>query len=120
MIEVIQGLPPNVAAFNAYGKITANDYKKTINPMVRKVAKQFGKINYLLVINTSLTNYTFGAWVKDVLLGFKYFPKWNKLGIVASEKRIKKFTDFFGRFLPSVTRGFMMENEAIAKQWIAD
>jgi len=53
-------------------------------------------------------------------LGFKYFPKWNKLGIVAREKRIKKFTDFFGRFLPSVTKGFMMENEAIAKQWIAE
>ena len=120
MIEVIQGLPPNVAAFNATGKITADDYKKTINPLVKKVEKEFGKINYLLVLDTSLQNYSLGAWIKDLLLGLKYFPKWNKLGIVSRKKNIKKFTDFFGRFLPSVTTGFMMEDEGIAKRWIAE
>lgn len=120
MIEIIPGLPSNVAAFNAKGKITANDYNKTINPLVKKIEKEFGKINYLLVINTSLKNYTLGAWIKDALLGFKYFAKWNKLGIVSNKKSIKRFTDFFGRFLPSITKGFMMEDEVIAKRWIAE
>ncbi|MGN6533747.1 MAG: STAS/SEC14 domain-containing protein [Ginsengibacter sp.] len=120
MIEIIPGLPSKVAAFNATGKVTADDYITTINPMVKKIEKEFGKINYLLVINTSLKNYTLGAWIKDALLGFKYFAKWNKLGIVSNKKSIKKFTDFFGRFLPSVTKGFMMEDEEIAKRWIAE
>jgi hypothetical protein len=120
MIEIIQGLPKNVAAFNATGKITADDYKTTINPLVKKIAHDFGKINYLLVINTSLRNYTVGAWIKDVVLGLRYFPKWNKLGIVSKEAGIKKFTNFFGRFLPSVTKGFMMEDERIAKRWISE
>jgi len=120
MIEIIQGLPKNVAAFNATGKITADDYKTTINPLVKKIAHDFGQINYLLVINTSLRNYTFGAWIKDAFLGLRYFPKWNKLGIVSEKKDIKKFTDFFGKFLPSVTKGFMIEDEQIAKRWIAE
>ena len=120
MIEIIPGLPKNVAAFNATGKITADDYKTIINPLVKKIAKEFGTINYLLVINTSLRNYTLGAWTKDAFLGLHYFPKWNKLGIVSEQKNIKEFTDFFGKFLPSVTRGFMMEDEQIAKQWISE
>jgi stage II sporulation SpoAA-like protein len=120
MIETIPGLPSKVAAFNAIGKVTADDYNKTINPIVKKIEKEFGKINYLLVINTSLKNYTIGAWIKDALLGFKYFAKWNKLGIVSNRKSIKKFTDFFGKFLPSVTKGFMMEEEEIAKRWISE
>jgi len=120
MIEIIPGLPPKVAAFKATGKITAGDYKATIDPLVKKVDKQYGKINYLLVINTPLRNYSIGAWLKDALLGFRYFAKWNKLGIVSDNKSIKKFTDLFGRFLPSVTRGFMMEDVGIAKRWIAE
>jgi hypothetical protein len=120
MIEIIPGLPSKVAAFNATGKITADDYTKTINPIVKKIEKEFGKINYLLVINTSLKNYSLGAWIKDALLGFRYFAKWNKLGIVSNKKSIKKFTDFFGKFLPSVTKGFMMDEEEIARRWIAE
>jgi hypothetical protein len=120
MIEIISGLPSKVAAFKAKGKITADDYKTTINPIVRKIEKEFGKINYLLVLNTPLKNYSLGAWIKDLLLGFRYFARWNKLGIVSDKKSIKKFTDFFGRFLPSVTKGFMMEDEVIAKKWIAE
>lgn len=120
MIEIIPGLPPKVAAFKATGKITADDYKTTINPLVKKVDRQFGKINYLLIINTSLQNYSLGAWLKDLLLGLRYFAKWNKLGIVTDKQEIKRFTDLFGTFLPSVTKGFMMEDEEIAKRWIAE
>lgn len=120
MIEIIPGFPSHVAAFNATGKITADDYTRTINPLVKKIEKEFGKINYLLVLNTPLSNYSLGAWIKDGLLGFRYFPKWNKLAIVSEKKRIKKFTDFFGKFLPSVTKGFMMQDLDIAKRWISE
>lgn len=120
MVEVITGLPENVAAFNATGKVTADDYKNTINPLVKKIEKDFGKINYLLLINTSLSNYSLGAWIKDLLLGLRYFPKWNKLAIVSDKKSIRNFTDFFGRFLPSVTKGFLTDDTEIAKRWISE
>ena len=70
MIEVMKGLPPHVAPFIANGKITQDDYDHIINPMVDKIYKEFGKINYLLLLNTNLNNYSAGAWIKDALLGF--------------------------------------------------
>jgi len=120
MIEVISGLPPMVAAFKASGKITADDYNRIINPLVKKIDKESGHINYLLVLNTPLKNYSIGAWIKDGLLGFKYFSKWNKIAIVSHKKSIKNFTDFFGKFLPSLTKGFLMEDLESAKEWVSN
>ena len=70
MIEVIQGLPPHVTAFCATGKVTKDDYYKVINPLVKKVAATFGKINYMLVLNTELKNYN-----SVHLFGLEYFNK---------------------------------------------
>lgn len=120
MIEILPELPPHVAAFNAIGKITENDYIDTIEPVCERIEKEFGKISYLLVINTSLKNYTAGAWIKDAMLGFKYLSKWNRLAIVSGKKGIKEFTDFFGNFIPAKTKGFMMEELTEAKRWVSE
>ena len=120
MIEVIQGLPAHVTAFRATGTVTSDDYHKIINPLVKSVATAFGKVNYMLILNTPLKNYTLGAWVQDGLLGLRYFTKWRKLAIVTEKDGIKRFTDTFGIFIPCPTRGFKMEEIAEAKKWISD
>ena len=120
MIEIIHDLPAHVAGFRATGKITENDYIDIINPLVAKVEKEFGKISYLLVLNTALKNYSIGAWIRDGLLGFKYFTKWKRLAIVTEKKGIKDFTDFFGKLIPPKTKGFMMEEINAAKRWVSE
>ena len=74
----------------------------------------------MLVLNTSLKNYTAGAWIEDALLGIRYITKWRKLAIVTEKNEIKKFTDIFGKLIPPQTRGFKMEELGIARQWISD
>ena len=110
MIEIIQGLPQDVAAFNATGKISVDDYDKIINPFVKQIKQQSGRIKYMLVLNTSLSNYSAGAWFKDGWLGFKYFTSWSKIAIVANQERVVKFTNVFGKLLPAVTKGFLMRD----------
>jgi hypothetical protein len=119
MIEVISGLPAYVTGFRATGKVTSEDYQKIIYPFVGSVAKAFGRINYLLVIDTSLSNYSAGAWIDDAFLGLKYFNKWHRLAIVSKNDNIKKFTDVFGKLIPGETKGFKMEDLPLAKQWIS-
>ncbi len=120
MIEVIHGLPAHVTAFRATNTVTRDDYQKIINPYVRKVADTHGKINYMLVLETELTNYTLGAWIEDGLLGFRHYSKWKKLAIVSEKDGIKKFTENFGFLLPCPTKGFKMEDLVSAKEWISD
>ena len=120
MIEVIHGMPAYVTAFRATGTVTREDYHKTINPLVKSVVKAFNEVNYMLVLNTALRNYTTGAWIEDALLGVRYFTKWKKLAIVTEKNGIKRFTDIFGKLIPPQTKGFKMEDLSIAKQWISD
>lgn len=118
MIKIIQGLPDNVCGFTASGKITGKDYDLIVYPEVKRIARQSKKINYLLIIETPLRKYTSGAWLKDALLGLKYFTRWNKIAIVSEKNSIKKFTNFFGKFIPGEVKGFLSSEITIAKEWI--
>lgn len=119
MIEIIEGLPENVAGFKATGNITEVDYDNVINPRVARVYKNFGKINYLFVLETPLKNFSAGAWIKDLILGFVYFTEWRKIAIVSNLKGVKSFTNFFGKFVPGKAKGFLNDDVEAAKQWIS-
>jgi hypothetical protein len=71
MIEIINDLPENVIGFRAIGKVTKEDYEKILVPAVNAHSKKFDKINFLLVLDTNVSNYTFGAWVNDAPTGIK-------------------------------------------------
>jgi len=90
MIEIIQDLPENVIGFHATGKVNKEDYEKILIPAVDTQAKKFNKINFLLWVDTDVSNYTFGAWVDDALVGLKHLTHWHKVAIVSSSDTIKK------------------------------
>ena len=119
MIEVIHGLPGNVAAFKATGKIEHEDYDNIVNPLVDKVYKAYGKIDYLFQLETPLRNFSAMAWLKDILLGFVYFTDFQRVAIVTSNLTIRNFTNFFGKIIPGDFRGFHSDDLEIAKQWVS-
>lgn len=119
MIEIIPGLPSHVAGFAASGRITRNDYDQIIYPEVDRIYKEFGKINYLLLINTPLENYSAGAWFKDALLGFVYFTEWRRIAIVSEKAGIRRFTNIFGTLIPGKTKGFRLADLDRAETWVS-
>lgn len=120
MIEVIHGLPPHVTAFRAIGVINRSDYHRIINPLVKRVMTEFGKVNYMLVIQSPLKNYTLGPWIEDAMLGLRYINKWKKIAIVSENDGIVNFTNIFGKLNPGETRGFKMEDLGLAEKWVSD
>ena len=104
MIEVIDGLPPKVAAFKATGTITENDYINIINPLCEKIYCEFGKINYLLVINTPLKNYKQAHGLKMRYLALYILPTGERLPLFPKRKSINDFTNFFGKLIPGKPR----------------
>ncbi|MDE3213300.1 MAG: STAS/SEC14 domain-containing protein [Bacteroidota bacterium] len=120
MIEIIEGIPDQVAGFRATGVVSSKDYHTVINPRVKQVVTSYHKIPYLMVLNTPLKNYTLGAWIEDGLLGLRYFSKWKKLAIVTHASRIKKFTDTFGFLIPCPAKGFSVEDLDAAIKWVSE
>jgi len=119
MIEILNDLPENVIGFRATDKVTKDDYEKVLFPAVDAWSKNHKKINFLLLLDTDVSNYSMGAWVDDALLGLKHFSHWHKVAIVSHSKTIKKITDIFGHLVPGEYKGFITEDLDDAKKWLA-
>ncbi len=117
MITILNDVPSNLAAFKASGEVSKEDFENTVIPHVEKLLAQTGKINYMLVLETSIKNFTFGAWMEDALLGIKHLLKWNRAAIVTDSEGIKAFTTFFSAMVPGEFKGFDPTEYHQAVKW---
>lgn len=120
MIQHLQNLPSNIVGFKAVGEITENDFTETIMPKVKALIEKTGTLNYLLILETSLKNFTIGAWMKDAMMGIKHLTKWNKAVIVSDEASIRKFTNIFSYFIPGEFKGFEHKDLQQAIDWVSE
>jgi len=119
MIEIIANAPENVAAFRATEEVTSRDFKEVVYPEVQRKVKLHGELNYLMLIDTPLKQWTAGAWLKDAFLGLKEFTKWNKAAILTDNEAINKFTDIISPLVPGEYKGFTTSQLKEALSWVA-
>ena len=119
MLQLLEDLPETVVGLRAVSEVTEEDYKQVVLPALETVHKKFGKLNLIMVLETSVTNYTPGAWLNDLKAGLKYFTDWHKIAIVSDEKMVQKVTDAVSFLMPGESRGFALADLPMAKLWVA-
>jgi hypothetical protein len=119
MLQTISDLPGHVVGITASGNVTKEDYENVLVPAIDLLAKRTKELNFLLVLETPVKNFTLGAWWEDAKLGLKHFTQWNKVAIVTAEKGVEKFSDMFGKVVPGEFKGFATHELETAKAWVA-
>jgi len=119
MIAVIKNAPANVAAFTAVGDVSKEDFEQTVLPHVKAVVDQYDELNYVLNLDTDISNFSMGAWWQDALLGIKNITKWNRAAIVTDKESIRNFTAIFSKIMPGEFKGFEKEELEKAINWAA-
>lgn len=119
MIQVMTEVPSNVAAFRALAEVAADDYKKTVIPVIENLLKRQDKINFLLVLDTPLKNFTVGAFLQDIAVGLRHFKSWRKMAIVSESKGINQFTNLFSYIAPGEAKGFNHAELNAAIDWVS-
>jgi hypothetical protein len=109
-----------VVGFRATGEVTEKDFTDIVMPKVKELVDRTDKLNYLLVLDTSLKNFTVGAWMKDALMGIKHLLKWNRAAIVTDVESIRTFTDAFSLFIPGEFKGFEHKDLQKAIDWVSE
>ncbi len=119
MLRFIEDLPDHVVGIHAVGTVEKDDYEKVLIPRLDELVKRQGEINYLLVLETNVSNFSAGSWWGDFKLGLKHFTKWNKIAVVSDQKGVEWFSDAFRFFIPGKSKGFPLSalNEAV--DWIS-
>ncbi|HJR99292.1 MAG TPA: STAS/SEC14 domain-containing protein [Flavobacterium sp.] len=120
MIEVINTTPHTIAAFRVTGAVTKEDYNNIVIPEVERLIKQIDYINFLLVLDSDLENFTTGAWAQDAMLGLQNMGRWNRGAIVTDSERIISFTNGFCYLVPGEFKGFKKEEYDHAIHWVSE
>lgn len=120
MLSLIKDLPAHVTGVRATGKVTKYDFEQVLIPAIDDLVKRTGKINYLLLLETPVSNFSLGAWIDDAIVGLKHFTQWNKIAVVTDQKGVEKFTDVFGYVVPGDSKGFTLSQLEEAKQWVSE
>lgn len=119
MMYQILDLPPNMIGFKAEWKVTKKDFEEVVIPCVEKHVEKMGQINYMLVLKTSVSNFTFFAWIKDALMGLRHITKWNRAAIISDSKIIKVFTMIFSFLIPGEFKAFPHKEIKRAINWVS-
>jgi hypothetical protein len=120
MIELLPNVPHNIAAFRASGTVTSKDYENVVIPHTEGRLRQTGEINFLLLVDTDLDKFTFGAWMQDALLGLRHLTKWRRCAIVTDNEAAISFTDAFSTVAPGEFRGFRKSELDGAIRWLVE
>lgn len=108
----------NIVAFRALAEVTKEDFQTVVVPAVEKLINQTREINFLLVLDTDIQNFTAGAWLQDAMLGIKHLGKWNRAAIVSDSEEVISFTNGFSYVVPGEFRGFKKEAFNKALNWV--
>lgn len=109
-----------MVAFRATGEVIKDDFDQIILPAVAELVQRTDKLNYLLVLDTPLKNFTLSAWIKDALLGLNNLTKWNRCAIVSDSDGINSFTNLFGKVMPGEFKGYKPEQLDEAINWVSE
>lgn len=119
MIEQIKNLPDNMVGFRSSGEVTKDDFE-IVKTKVEKLVDKTGKLNYLLYLENSPADFTFGAWMQDALLGIKNLTKWNRAAIISDSETVDKFTSVFSKLMPGEFKVFQKNDLERAIDWTSE
>lgn len=120
MLRYINDLPEHVVGIHAAGEVSKEDYEKVLIPRLEELVARQGEINYLLILETEVGNFTAGAWWDDFKLGLKHFTQWNRIAVVTDQKGVEWFTDAFTLFIPGKSKGFSLAQLDEAIKWVSE
>ena len=120
MITKLTDLPANIAGFRATGEVTQADFENVVIPEVKKLVEATDVLNYMLVLDTSVKNFTFGAWMKDAVLGIQNLTKWNRAAIITDSEGVQNFTKVFSALMPGTFKAFDHAEMDTAIDWVSE
>ncbi len=86
MLQFIKDLPDHVIGIRATGEVNKEDYVKVLIPRMEELVRRQGEIDYLLVLETDVQNFSVAAWMEDFKLGLKEFPASGRKSAIVTDQ----------------------------------
>jgi hypothetical protein len=117
MFKIIEGLPPDVMAIEASGKITHEDYRDTLIPGAEAMIAK-GPIRLLYVIGEDFTGFEAEALWDDSVFGIRHWYDFSHIDVVTDHAWLSTMVKMFKPFFHGEVRVFRFAELPDAKEWI--
>ena len=118
MFKIIDGLPPDVMAIEAFGKITHADYRDTLVPRAEAMMAK-GPVRLLYILGKDFSGFEAEALWDDSVFGVKHWYDFSHIAVVTDRTWLIAMVNMFKPFFHGEVRLFSVTGLAAAKDWIA-
>ncbi|MBJ7309056.1 STAS/SEC14 domain-containing protein [Rugamonas sp. CCM 8940] len=117
MFNIIEGLPADVMAIEATGKVTHADYRDTLIPMAEAMMAQ-GPVKMLYVIGQDCTGFELEARWDDGTFGIKHWHDFSHIAVASDRAWLNAMVSMFKPLFHGDVRLFKLAELPVAKDWI--
>jgi hypothetical protein len=119
MVTLLPGYPAHVAAYRAKGRVDAREYESVVMKRVNRVARRYGRVNFLVRMETDIGNYSFASFLKYLVISFKHFSKWERMAIVTDEKWVREVYSLLSPLVHGEIRAYKLSEYEAARRWVS-
>ena len=119
MFRFIEGLPPDVMALEAVGRVTHEDYRDTLIPRAEAMIAQ-GPVRMLYVLGTEFIGLDLEALWDDSAFGIRRWHDFSHIAVVADHGWMRAMISMFKPFFRGDVRLFGVSQLPDARRWIAE
>lgn len=119
MLEKMSDVPESVLGIRGSGDVTGDDYRNVMIPAVTEALQRQEKIRLLYILGEDVSAFSAGAVWQDTKTGVGHYTKWEKMAVVTDKDWIRHSINIVGHLIPGQVKGFTLEEEALARSWVA-
>jgi len=120
LIRPISDLPGNVLGFELVGRITTEDYREALDPILEQAAQHGQKMRVLVVLGPEFEGFEGGAILEDARLGLRTWSAWERIAIVTDDRAIADVVHLLGWLVPGEVQVFPIDDVGAATVWAAE
>jgi hypothetical protein len=118
MLKVITDVPAGVQAMEAFGTVTAADYRRVFAPLVEQARQKQARMRLLYQFGPGFGSITPGALWADTRLGSSYVRLLDGCAVVSDINWIRTPTRRIGAWMPCPVRVYGNDERDDAVAWL--
>jgi SpoIIAA-like len=122
VIERLDGMPPGTIGVRATGRVTGEEYRDVLLPLMRGAAEA-DDVRMVFAVGPGFEKFEPGALFEDarvgVTLGMAHRHAWKRTAVVTDVEWIVKAIHMFDWLTPGEVRVFDLDRLDDAKAWVA-
>lgn len=120
MLRRIDDMPPGTIGFEAIGEVEDDDWEDVVEPALRELIGDGGKVRLLYLIGPQAREVESDAMGADVGFRVRHASSFERVAVVSDEDWMRPALSALSFLMPGKAKGFRNADLDAAKGWLTE